>query len=107
MNDEYSMFLADIQTGQYDDQLDELRAALDYRERRLRKRLLTKLNPGETIRFASNIRPKYLAGLTATVVDVNETKEEVTLTIPDEPRYRRYAGSGIRCASSLIERMPA
>jgi hypothetical protein len=71
------------------------------RETRARKKLWT-IRPGDTVTFAAHIRPTYLAGLTATVVDINRTTVAVACPAHDV-RYGRFAGCGrVRLPVGLV-----
>lgn len=57
---------------------------------------------GQTVRFVNGIAPKYLSGLTATVVRIN--RKTVTVSTPDQPEYRRFRGRPeVRCPRTLME----
>lgn len=94
-------FLAALQVGSHDDELDEIEEALNYRRKVLLKRTIKDLTPGSTVRFKA-ARPKYLTGLTAEVVRVDEG--HVWVKTPDDPAYRKYRASAqIKCPLSIIE----
>jgi len=60
--------------------------------------------PGDTVKFSTAIRPKYLIGATAEVVKVNQ--KSVTVKCPDDPAYGRFQGKrSVRCPNGLIEEL--
>ena len=100
-NEQLQAFLAAIQTGSHDDELDEIDAALNYRRNVIARRKANALKPGDKVRFI-NGRPKYLNGLTATVKRADES--HVWVDCPNEPAYKRFAGStDVRSPISIIE----
>jgi len=59
-------------------------------------------SPGETVRFNSKIRPKYLAGLEATVVKCNRTT--ITVSCPNYAAYGRFQGkTQVRTPIEVVE----
>ena len=95
-----------------DEDLDALFQALRDRRRDLRERAVRQLRrelaPGDTVRFV-NISPKYLTGLTATVVYIPGGRKAVAdVQIPKgDPRYGKYArGTGrLTAYLSTLERV--
>ncbi len=81
--------------------LDRLERAIRDRRKTIARVMMTDLQPGQKVKFNDRIRPTYLAGLEATVVQVN--RESVTVNCPDELRYGRFKGSKrVRVPNSLI-----
>lgn len=100
-NEQLQAFLAAMQTGSHDDELDEIADALNYRRGVIARRKANALKPGDTVRF-TNGRPKYLNGLTATVSKADD--KYVWVNCPNEPAYKRFAGStDVRSPISIIE----
>ena len=100
-NEQLQAFLAAMQTGSHDAELDEIDAALHYRRSVIARRKASSLKPGDKVRF-TNGRPKYLNGLLATVKRADET--HVWVDIPNEPAYKRFAGStDVRSPIGIIE----
>jgi len=55
---------------------------------------------GDTVKFNAGTS-RYLEGLSVTIVGTNA--KSVIVAVPDEPRYRRFAGkTGVRCPNSII-----
>ena len=55
---------------------------------------------GDTVWFKSNTT-KYLFGLPVKVIGTNGAS--VNVDVPDEPRYRRFAGKGaVRCPNAIV-----
>lgn len=93
-------FYTAILTGRVDAGIDRLERALDERRKALARRVLSGLNPGDTVRFTDKVRPRYLIGATASVVRVNNATAVVRLTSPVYgPRYR----GEIRVPATLLE----
>lgn len=92
-----------IASGAVDADLDRILDRI-VRRRDVVARLRTAtIDVGDTVRFTERIRPKYLAGLTATVVKINQST--ITVACPDTYEYERFRGaSGVRCNLTLIER---
>ncbi len=96
----------DIVLGSHDRELDAIIRAARERQETIAGAARFTLKAGDTVRFNGRIRPKYLCGLTATVVKVNQ--KTVTVSCPSEPQYGKYMGSAeVRCPLSLIEQLPA
>ena len=72
-------------------ELTALTDAITYRRQFMARQKLRTLRLGDTVKFANHIRPGYLAGLTAIVVDVN--RSTVSVKCPNDPAYGRYSGS--------------
>lgn len=65
--------------------------AIEYRRKFMARQKLRTIRLGDTVTFANHIRPSYLAGLTAEVVDINKTT--VSVKCPVDPSYGRFSGS--------------
>jgi hypothetical protein len=88
--------------GEYDDSLDQITDAVQERRRANARKTTRRLNPGDEVRFSGEIRPKYLIGMTATVVKIN--RQSVVVSCPNDPAYGRFSGSrNVRCPNTLIE----
>jgi len=74
--------------------------ALKFKQRAIARMMVRTLKPGDRVRVG-NIRPKYMAGATGTVVAGRETKVEVLL---DEGQYTGRFGRKliIPCASLMV-----
>lgn len=95
-----------ILDGKFDEDLDAITGAVRQRRKQVDSIKLLFCGPGDTVQFNSTIRPKYLQGLTATVVKVNKTT--ITVTCPDDPRYGRFQNSkAVKCPSSLFDKVEA
>lgn len=96
-----SPIILSIINGEADADLDEITRAIRVRREVLTSITVGKLVPGSQVHFSDSIRPKYLAGMTATVVKVNP--KSVIVSCPDDPAYGRFRnGKNIRCPNSLI-----
>ena len=93
--------LMSITRGDLDGDLRAIEEAVRERERTLARVTTLGLKVGDEVEFSQGIRPKYLAGLTATVVRKNA--QSVVVDCPNDSRYGRFAGAkGVRCANALI-----
>lgn len=91
-----------IFTGEFDDELNDIVAAINSRRDTISRNKVKSISVGDVVIFNSSIRPKYLEGKEAKVTKVN--RKTVTVSIPDDPNYRKYAGSAsVRCPVSLLE----
>lgn len=87
--------------GGHDDSLDSLSDAIKQRRQIVAARTASSLRSGDTVAFSDLIRPKYLVGLTATVVKVN--RQSVVVNCPDDASYGRFRNAkNVRCPNSLI-----
>lgn len=100
--------LADISAalrgGTFDNDLAKLESMIAARKRGIAYMLM----PGDTVRFSTQIKPTYLAGLSATVVRVND--KTVTVSTPLSPEYGRFSGGrAIKVPLSVLvlDRVPA
>lgn len=94
----------EIYQGKLDGHLSALAAAIRDRQKAIAQRDMGSLQPGDMVAFTGKIRPAYLAGLTATVVRVNQTT--VTVSVPRAPAYGRFSGSpALRCPLTLVQRL--
>jgi hypothetical protein len=73
------------------DKLDQMAAAISDRKKALAKLSAASIKIGDSVVFASHIRPTYLIGLTAEVVAIN--RESVSVKCPDDHRYGRFRNS--------------
>lgn len=90
-----------IHSGMHDNSLDLIAEAIKFRLQMLAERQIATLNKGDTVRFNSTVRPKYLVGVEATVINVNKTT--VTVDIPSRTTGDRFGGI-VRVPASLLER---
>lgn len=84
--------LAAIAAGDLDADLARVNTALNARIKAKRTMDATMnvamIAKGDTVRIVGNIRPKYMVGLTATVVDTNRTR--VVVNFPDTAAAGRF-----------------
>ena len=90
-----------ILDGHVDDDFDQIQGAIRSRREYLAVQKGAMLKKGDKVRFADHIRPKYLAGLVATVKSVNKTTASVD--IDDKLAAGRYGPGGCRCPFDLLE----
>lgn len=59
---------------------------------------------GDTIKIVGKLKPNYLMGWTFPVTKVNA--KTVSINVPDEPQYRRFAGlKSVRIPRGAVERV--
>ena len=90
-----------ILDGHADDDFENIQGAIRSRRDYLALQKGAQLKKGDKVRFADHIRPKYLAGLVATVKKVNKTSASVD--IDDKFAAGRYGPGGCRCPFDLLE----
>ena len=97
----------DILTGKYDDQLDQLKDAIQQRRRIARQTSnavkFGNFSPGDKVVFNDQARPKYLQGETATVVKLKRTKIEIRL---DRQAGKFPANVPITTPVSIVDLLP-
>ena len=75
--------LKDLSTGKYDQQLDALSNAVYARKKELGSIVaaenMASLLPGDRVRIVGAIKPKYLQGQRAEVLDINDLPDGVRL----------------------------
>ena len=102
VNKEY--FVEAILDGDTDSFLGAISAAIKERKESLNNRKILFINIGDTVRFNKSTRPKYLQGLEATVVKVNQ--KSVVVKIKDaDGRARRYGYGEFRTPISLVDKV--
>lgn len=77
-----------VNVGEYDAFLDLISQAVADRKKVVASKVMHTLVVGDTIRFLPNVKPKYLAGATATVEKVARTRIHVRMHEPTG----KYAG---------------
>lgn len=96
-----AQFVGGIALGEYDEHLDQIIDLVRARQKETSRKRLATIRTGQTVRFSTTIRPKYLVGKTATVVKVNH--QSIVVSCPDDPSYGRFQNSkNVRCPNSLI-----
>lgn len=88
----------DILSGVYDDYMDLIESALNQRKDTVAARLVRTLNPGDVITLA-NLRPKYLVGLTATVIAAGNVVEA---RVEDTYAAGRFRNSVVTIKKEMI-----
>lgn len=90
-----------ILDGKMDDSLDALTGAIRERRKQADNLKGLFLKAGDRVRFNNTVRPKYMAGVMATVVRVNKTRAVVKL---DDPTGRFGTGN-TTAPFSLIDKV--
>jgi transcription antitermination factor NusG len=73
--------ISNIKSGEYDDQLDMILAAVKARKNALKPQIW-EFQVGDKVKIV-NANPKYLNGATATIKKVNRTKVVIDLDTPN------------------------
>lgn len=97
------MLAQQIILGAHDADLDAAERAIRERRRILAAAAVADVRRGDTVRFNDTIRPKYLAGLRATVERVNGKSLAVKVVAEDAATAQRFGYSTFRCPVTLIE----
>ncbi len=97
--------LGAIAAGDHDDQLTALAEAVDARRRLLHTvrsaTALAALRVGDLVRINHAVRPRYLAGLQARVVEVDEHAATLRLQRP----VGRFSTGLLRCPPLAVDRL--
>lgn len=98
----YPELHAALRNGDFDDNLENLRNAVNHRQKYLAVSNLRTIREGDTIRFAAIAHPTYLVGLTAKVLVVRG--KSITVECPTDHRYGRFSGArNLRVPATLVE----
>lgn len=96
-----------IASGQLDDHLAALADAVDARRRLLHTvrsaTALATLRVGDLVRINHAVSPRYLAGMLATVVEVDERVATIQLERP----VGRFSTGRVRCPPLAVDRLTA
>jgi hypothetical protein len=102
--DERSLLDA-IAGGELDDHLGALAAAIDARRHLLHtidsSQVLATLCIGDRVRINDRISPRYLAGLDATVIEVDDHAATIRLELP----IGRFKSGRVRCPPLALEKL--
>jgi hypothetical protein len=90
-----------ILTGEYDQQLAQIRSAVMERKERIDLTRGRSLRIGDRVRIISG-RPRYFIGSIATVTDVMQTYIRIKI---DKDVGRFSAGADIRCPMAVVEKV--
>lgn len=82
------------------DDLQDLHDLARARRAELRAEAVEAVTGGERVRISDTVRPRYLAGAIVTVLAHNE--KSVRVLVPNDERYRRFAGIETRLPRVLI-----
>jgi len=92
--------------GHVDASLDGISAAIKQRREAINSKKMFLLNPGDTVKFNRQTRPKYLQALEAEIVRVNQKRVVVRFTDEDAKRQaRKYAYGEFTTPVSLVEKV--
>lgn len=90
--------IENIQDGTYDDDLTDIADAISYRRKVLKSRKASKalktLEVGDTVKFASNISPKYLRGIKS-IIEFKENGKFRVRVVENERGLARKFGYGL------------
>ena len=102
--DERSLLHA-IAGGELDDHLGALAAAIDARRHLLHtiesSHALATLCIGDRVRINDRISPRYLAGLVATVIEIDDHAATIRLELP----IGRFRSGRVRCPPLALEKI--
>jgi hypothetical protein len=105
MEDERSLLDA-IAGGELDAHLGALAAAIDARRQLLytvdSSHVLATLCVGDRVRINDRIRPRYLAGLGATIIELDDHAATIRLDHP----VGRFESGRVRCPPLALEKLP-
>jgi len=94
--------IVEIKNGAFDDALTDITDSVKTRTKILAALNARSLSIGDEVTFSDAISPKYLRGLTATVVKINQ--KTIVVDCPSDYRYGRFSGSKkVKCPNTLIE----
>ncbi|MFI5405117.1 MAG: hypothetical protein ACHQ1D_01250 [Nitrososphaerales archaeon] len=102
----YYGVIEDIVKGKFDNNLDAISRAIKDRRTALNGIKLYSFRAGDTVKFNSQTRPKYLQGLTAEVVRVNQKR--IVVKFVDETsksRARKYGWGDFTTPISLVDKV--
>ena len=93
-----------IAEGELDDHLGAIALAVDARRRLLHtvdsSQMLATLCVGDRVRIGQRVSPRYLAGLGATVVELDDRAATVRLDVP----VGRFDSGRVRCPPLVLEK---
>jgi len=95
-----------IADGIFDGAEDDLFEAVKRRRRIVDLTLITKLAPGDTVKFNETANPKYLKGVKASVTEVKTTT--VRVQMPDMiagDTGGRFEGMIVSCPVSILDKV--
>tara|TARA_B100000405_G_scaffold54372_1_gene36533 strand:+ start:1307 stop:1648 length:342 start_codon:yes stop_codon:yes gene_type:complete len=99
--------VADIEEGKYDDKLQQMKAEFDTVFRRRQIVLANEITIGDRIKITGNMKPKYLTGVTGTVLSKDRKGFWVQMD-KDHPnlagrKYENYGEVGLPlgCVSKI------
>lgn len=90
MTDDVLKVRSNIYLGEWDEHLDDLLDTIQKRKEQIASNLFKKLIPGSLVRFNDHVRPKYLIGVPATVVERKQKKVVIKIG-QDVGRYTKAA----------------
>ena len=90
-----------IAKGELDISLDRLKQVIQDRKESIARATFYTLKEGDKVRFVKTVRPRYLAGQTATISELRQKK--VCVRLDSGPQGRFYGD--IVTAVSLIEKV--
>jgi len=91
-----------ILAGNCDDDLDEITNTIKLRRSQISQNTMLILNPGDSVEI-NGIRPKYLNGLTAEVIKVNQTRVSVRFGNDAQRHANQVCTVPGSCVTPVIE----
>src|SRR5574342_1343609 len=97
--------ISTIIDGYVDASLDGISAAIKQRRKAVNSKKMFLLNPGDTIRFNSLVRPRYLSGVKAEIIRTNQKTITVKVHEEDKFKARKYGYGEFRTPIELVDKM--
>lgn len=94
--------LEKIISGDYDSNLDKIISAVQTRRNILSQIKFLNFNVGDSIKFNSLVKPRYLIGQNGKIIEKRAKK--VTIKLDDPPMAGRFNGGVIVTPVSLLEK---
>lgn len=94
-----------IRGGQADDDLDAVTEAVRWRKQVLASRLFDSLEREDRVQIVSTIKPRYLAGAKATVVEKRVSKITIRFDDDIDDPYGKWAGKNCVLSPGMVEKI--
>jgi hypothetical protein len=90
-----------IEAGDLDEALGQIQGACLKRQKILWQDNQPEFKPMQQVKVVGKLRPNYLFGSVFEAIKVNP--KTVMVSVPNQPRYRKYAGTQVRIPKSALE----
>jgi ASC-1-like (ASCH) protein len=98
-------FLDAIFDGDLDYRLDDIAQAVKDRKMSMSRRTLREVAVGDTVRFTSTVRPRYLSGLRLEVVKKNTKTVQVKVVEEDKRKAQRFGYGPFLTPIQFVEKV--